>query len=222
MSSVRGIAFAAMITTCFCCGYAQNGKSNHDPGEVIWKPPPIKWPDDSPAATIPKVMISTLRVGNFRVILENTKLEDVRKHFGGTIGSDGDAGDFQAWLCLRGGDPNGPWILWLTSGETDGPAIGGFEWKRLSPSEVPDRRCRLVSQGSGGIQLPLAIHPGMTEVDVRRVLGRPTVALGMTLFFFHEHQEMIHQLPFTAENAIAIVFRDGKVSVIQVWKSTMN
>jgi hypothetical protein len=220
MARIRLIAVVLMAAACACP--AQKASSSAGGKKVIWEPPRIDWPDSLPTSTVPKEMIGSLRVANFPIVLEETKLEDAQRRFGGMIGSCGDAGDAEAWLCLHGRDANGPWIFWLTSGEIDGPAIGGFEWRRLAPNELPDHRCPLLRKGDGGIALPLQLHPGMTEVEMRRILGRPTIARGRTLIFFHEHQETIQNLPYTSENTITIVLRGGLVLAIQVSKTTSS
>ena len=189
---------------------------------VIWAPPKFDWPEQNLSPSVPKEIIGVLRVADFPVILEQTELEDAQRHFGGTIGSRGDGGDSEAWLCLHGSDANGPWIFWLTSGELDGPAIMGFQWRRLSLDETSDGRCNLLPPEKGGIELPFSLHPGMTEVDVRKILGRPSFVSAKALIYCHEHQELIRNLPYTAENLIAIVFRDGKISAIEASKTTSN
>lgn len=165
-------------------------------------------------------MIGSLRVGGMSIILEETKLDDARKHFGAGIGGRGDAGDAEAWVCLHGSDDDGPWMFWLTSGEIDGPSIGGFQWRRLSPDEMPDRRCPLLSKKSGGIELPAAIHLGIEEQEVRQILGRPTFEKGKLLIFSHEHRRVIRGETFYVSNNIAILVREGVVWAIEVAKST--
>lgn len=167
-------------------------------------------------------MIGTLRIANMPIVLGETKLQTVQRRFGGTLGSRGDAGDAEAWLCLYGSDSEGPWIFWLTSGEIDGPAIGGFQWRSLSRKEGPDRRCRFLPQAKGGIELPLAIHPGLNEAEVRQILGSPTVVRGKTLIFSHEHRMVIHGETWTVSNDVAVFFVDGAVRAIEVAKTTSD
>ncbi len=205
-----------------CVSSAQVTQSKPSAIKVIWSPPRIGWQDNPPSPTVPKEMIGTLRIDNMPINLEETKLEDARKHFGGTIGSRGDAGDAEAWLCLHGSDVNGPWIFWLTSGEIDGPSIGGFQWRRLSSSEKPDRRCRSLPNEGGGIRLPLAIHPGMTKLEVQQILGMPTYVRNNTQFFSHEHQRIIGKETWTVSNDMALVFRYGVVWAMEVAKTTSD
>jgi hypothetical protein len=62
----------------------------------------------------------------------------------------------------------------------------------------------------------------MTEPEMRKILGKPSFVSGKTLIYCHEHQEMIHNLPYSSDNLIAIVLRDGTVLAIEVSKSTSD
>ena len=154
--------------------------------------------------------------------LAGLEILDAQKRFGGTIGDRGDAGDAIGWLCLDGSNKNGPWILWLISGEINGPTIGGFQWRRLSPGETPDRRCSRIPDDKGGIELPIALHFGMTEAEVQKLLGRPTVTRSKTFFFSHEHEAVIDKEKYTVSNDVAVVFRGGRLWEIEVVKTTSN
>ena len=202
--------------------FAQTQRNGPGKDAILWSPPKMGWPDQLPRPTVPKEMIGSLRVANMPIILEETTLEGVQKRLGGTLGSRGDAGEAEAWLCFCGSDSEGPWIFWLTSGELDGPAISGFQWRSLSPGERPDRRCRQLSLGSGRIELPLAIHLRMTEMETRRILGIPTIVRGKLLIFSHEHKQVIRGETYSVSNDIAVALRDGVVWAIEVAKSTSN
>lgn len=210
-----------MVATVCACP-AQTVGSQNGAKTVIWSPPDVGWWDDMPRPTVPKEMIGALRVANVPIVLEETKLEDAQKRFGGTIGDRGDAGDAIGWLCLDGSNKNGPWILWLISGEINGPTIGGFQWRRLSPGETPDRRCSRIPDDKGGIELPIALHFGMTEAEVQKLLGRPTVTRSKTFFFSHEHEAVIDKEKYTVSNDVAVVFRGGRLWEIEVVKTTSN
>jgi hypothetical protein len=187
----------------------------------VWEPPTIDWPDSPSPATIQMEMIVALKVADFPIILEKTELEAAQRRFGGTIGSRGDAGDAEGWLCLYGRSAKGRWMLWLTSTEMNGPSIGGFQWRRLSPNESPDRRCSTIPKGSG-IKLPIALHLGMSEQEVRRILGRPTFVRGKVLIYCHDHSQLIDGATYDASNNVALVLRNGAVWVIKASKTTSN
>lgn len=213
--------FTVLFAVATCFSFAQTAHTSTDK-TILWSPPNTGWWDSMPQPTVPKEMIGTLRVADVPIILEETNLKDAKKRFGAIIGSRGDAGEALGWLCLHGSDADGTWILWLTSSEMDGPHIGGFQWRRLAANEIPDRRCALLPQDKSGIQLPIALHPGMTAAEVQKVLGQPTVKRGKTLFFCHEHQRVVRKENYTVSNNVAIVFRDGLVWAIEAAKTTSN
>jgi hypothetical protein len=158
-----------------------------------------------------------------RIILEKTKLEDVRKRFSGVLGYRGDASQALAWLCLFGNDASGGWVFWPTSGEMGGTSvIDGFQWRRLSSHERPDHRCRLLPSESGGVQLPISLHLGSSEEEVRHLLGRPTWSRGNLMIFDHEHSVIIRQENWIASNTVAFLIRDGSVWAIEASKITSN
>ena len=209
---VLGAAAACLSWLQLSAGAAQT---------VVWEPSGIDWPDSLPPPTVAQEKIPTLRLGDFLVTLDETKLRETAKHFGVAPGSRGDAGDAESWICLGGSDTRGRWVIWLTTSEINGEAIGGFAWRLLSPSEILDHRCRMLSKDDE-IKLPLALDLTMTEGATRKLLGRPTAADGGTLFYCHAHEKTINRFIYTISNDLAIRFRDHVVWAIEVSKSSSN
>jgi len=164
-------------------------------------------------------MITTLRIGKVPIILEETRLKDVEKNLGGTIGSRGDASEALQWLCFHGSDADGRWALWLETSEMGGGTVDGFALQRIPGKATVDRRCR--TEGAQ-IDLHIRLRVGLTESEVRGILGAPTAKYGNTLVFHHEHEEQVRNEPFTASNTVYTVLRGGVVWAIQVWKTTSN
>ena len=221
MKAIGKFALAFFALVCVCS--AQTANKTQGNRAILWSPPDFGWPEDLQQATVPKEMIRSFKVGDLPIILEETKLEDVRRLFGGTIGSQGDASEAVAWLCLHGSDASGKWMLWLTSGELEGSIyIDGIQWRRLSSNERPDRRCASLPVNKAGIALPIALHPGMKRQEVMQVLGRPTEAHGGMLIYFHEHQETIHNEPYSVDNTIGFSLRGDAVREIDVNRVTAD
>jgi hypothetical protein len=208
------LILAASLLAASCLAQHANSASAEGPA---WEPPNIEWPEELPRATIPNPMITSLSVASTRIILEKTSLTDARKHLGGVVGHRGDAGESLSWLCLHGTDADGRWILWLESSEVDGGDVSGFQYRRLSAGTTVDSRCREFGNIRHAIKLPVPLRLGMTESQVRGVLGLPTVTQGHTLIFDHEQKHAIHDVNFTLSNTVAVVFADGIASAIQVW-----
>jgi hypothetical protein len=168
--SISALFFVASAT------FAQSAsRQSSSSGQVIWGPPAWTY-DEIPKATVSKQMLATLRVSGFPVTLENTNMDDVASSLGGTIGQKGDAGKFEEWLCFHGTDANGSWVLWLESGKIDGGTAGSFHWRRLNKGAVLDRRCRVL--GKTKVELPIALWLDITEAEVLKSFGRPTVRHG--------------------------------------------
>jgi len=213
MSRRARIAFLCVVT---CAALAQS----HPPKGVVWKPQPIIYSRSLPDATVPKEMVGRLQVSNLDIVLEHTEIKDAQARFGGTLGAEGDAGDSLEWLCLRGADPTGQWVLWLESGEIDGGSIGSFQWRRVTPRTTFDNRCAALSPAGSAVKLPIALRLGIPETEVLRVLGKPTTRRGGTLLFVHEHQEVIKGEPFAALNTTTVLLRDGRAWAIEIGTST--
>jgi hypothetical protein len=186
---------------------------------ILWQAPKPDLPNSLPKASISKEMITTLRIGKVPIVLEETPINEVAKTVGGTIGSRGDASEALQWLCFHGSDADGRWALWLESSEMGGGTVDGFALQRIPSNATVDRRCR---KEEAQIDLPIRLRIGLTESEVRGILGAPTAKYRNTLVFDHEHEEKVRNEPFTASNTVHIALRGGVVWAIQVWKGTSN
>lgn len=184
---------------------------------ALWFPPHIDWP----ATKTGKLAMDHLAIAGFSVVLDQTLLENARKHFGAVIGSRGNAGDAESWLCLRGSDSNGAWIFWLTSEEINGDAVGGFIWKRLKRGQSPDARCRSV-HGQNAVRLLLPLQLGMTKAEALKLSGTPTSDHGESVFFMHERHEKIHSDDYSIDNGLEITIEGGKVEQIAAFEISSN
>lgn len=219
------ILFALAIAATLACprAAAQISQSSQNPSSsvaTIWKPPASDFWHSIPNATVPKAMVSNLTVAGASVVLETTPLRTIATRFSATIGRRGDAGDSVRWLCFHGSDSGGQWALWLESYEIDGGTVGGFEWQQIGNGAVFDRRCRTLSAGS--VELPRGLRLGLTSEEVKTVLGRPTAARGEVAIYVHSHKLSLRGKPFTSENVVQVVFRQGKVQSIDVSKTTTD
>ncbi len=189
---------------------------------IIWGPPNLKLPSTFPKPSIKSEMIKGLKIGGWPVTLEKTELAEAHKHFGAVIGGRGDASEALAWICLRGNDDQGAWAMWLYSGEIDGPAVGGFQWQKVSPDMQFDRKCKLLDGQKGNVELPNHLTLGMSEADVLARLGRPSGMSHNLAISSHEHNVTIHNEPYTVDNDVLIEYSEGKVSTIEVNHTTAN
>jgi hypothetical protein len=219
-SVTRRVAWALLCASA-CCSFSQNARRPPE-NIAIWTPPSAVDFPNSMKATVPGEMITSLNVSGLPVVLEESELEMVRKHAGGTIGHSGDAGDALSWLCYHGTDPQGDWVLWLMSSEIDGGAVGGFRWQRVRHAADVDGKCQTLPEGRSSVQLPVALQFGIAEAAVLDALGQPSSKLGNVLLYLHEHEVTIHNTPYTAMNTVAVILQGRVVWAIEVWKATTS
>jgi hypothetical protein len=215
-----GVAILAWLLSS-----ATGQTTNHSgsaPHRIPWEPPDSSFSSTVPAATIPDEMVTSLRVAGWPIVLEETDLKAAQRKFGGRIGTRGDAGDAEEWLCLYQQSGTDGWVLWLTSGEIDGGRIGGFIWRSIGQDKAVDTRCVSVEANRGTVELPISLRPGMTEAQAESILGMPSAKLGDTSTYEHEHKVTIRHEPYTAMNTVGVVYRNGLVWGIAVDKSTTN
>ena len=190
------------------------GKSMPDESSIPWQPFTMEFPEVAPQSTVPKEMVSALKVANWPITLETTKLTDAQRRFGGPLGHSGDAGDALGWLCLYQLNARNGWVLWLTSSEIDGESIGGFVWLRMSSGQKIDSRCKALNSEQGMVTSPVPLRLGMTKLQVEQLLGKPSGRFRNTFMYFHEHEGTIRNAPYTWDNSIDIVYRNGVVWAI--------
>jgi hypothetical protein len=83
---------------------------------------------------IPKPMVRGISVGSFKMELQHTKLEQIKKAFGGTIQSQGGAGSLANWLCYHTDGSKGPAAnTWFISN-----ILGGGEFVMIVAVQAAD------------------------------------------------------------------------------------
>lgn len=200
MKGHRAILLAISVAVA-----AQSGVQTNAP---TWAPPRVQLPSKWPDRTMRKPIITRITVAGLPIQLENTELEAVGKRLKIATGHHGDASEYLAWLCLHGQDKEGPWGLWLTSSEIDGPMIGGFQWQRLTPSVALDSRCGAFDD-SRSISLPVPIHLGMTETQVQAVLGKPSSRFREASIYVHQHELRLRGEPYSVDNSVILSYKNG-------------
>ncbi len=192
-------------------------------GGAIWEPQLLlKFTDDvMPHPSVPKQMIASLRLSGLNIPLEETEMDTLQAKFGGEVGARGDASESLRWLCLHGADEVGPWVLWLESGEIDGPRIGGFLWRRVFGTPVYDTRCGALPD-TAKVVLPINLTLGTSRDELLKVLGKPTWQKENIFLYEHEHEETIRGEPFDSWNSVIVAMRNGVVDAIDVTKTTSN
>jgi len=84
------------------------------------------------------------------------------------------------WLCFYGSYTNGHWRLWLEGSALGNGRVDGFALKRVGNDAQFDSRCHMLRQEEGGFKLPIPLRLDMSEMEVRNLLGRPSVVSQVT------------------------------------------
>ena len=194
------------------------------PSQVIsWEPPAfpgLALMDARP--TVPRMMVPSIYLAGSKVVLEETSLGGLQARFLGKVGHSGDAGYALSWLCVTGMSHEGRWIIWLESGELDGGTVGSFQWLSISRDARVDSRCGRIAGLMRSVTLPHRLQLGMSAQSLLKTLGKPTARRGNTLVYLHEHQSMIHKMPYTTDNAVAVIQSKGAVRQIAVSQTTTD
>ena len=180
-------------------------------------PPRIEWPESKIEGTV----FHRLSVAGFPIVLDHTSLEEARTRLGGVLGSAGDAGDAEEWMCFRGADTNGPWLFWLTSVEINGRAIGGFIWKRDDSATAVEPDCLLL-RGKNPIKLQLDLRLGTTKSRTLKLLGAPSIVQEQGMFYMQEREETIEGIQYTISNGVEVTVHDGVVVQIAATETSSS
>jgi|WetSurSiteA1Bulk_404760.scaffolds.fasta_scaffold07186_2 hypothetical protein len=189
-----------------------------------WEPPGLWGRDLSAKFTVAKDLVPTITIGSFRVILEQTALDEASARLGSAIGHAGEGGEEESWVCLQGKDQKIPWALWLRSGDIDnginGKVVGGFTLLRRSANEDLDRRC---GRAKDRISLPIPLRLGMSREEVLSTFGLPTFQSERLMLYSHHSRPM--QCPKFQDTSspcdlisqLYIRFDGNRVDAIEVW-----
>jgi len=82
---------------------------------------------DFKKANLDKVPVNAIKVGKLEVVLQRTRLNEIRKAYGGTIQRQGDGSERADWLCYYADGAN----VWFVAN-----ALGGFEFVMMVAAEA--------------------------------------------------------------------------------------
>jgi hypothetical protein len=111
-------------------------------------------------ANLSQAPVSTITAGGLKVKLQSTRLADIRKRYGGTIMSAGDA----TWLCYHTDNAN----TWFISN-----ALGGQEFVMMVAVEAASRMPADCEAAPEGFSLPDFGIPGLgaSTADLKATFG---------------------------------------------------
>jgi hypothetical protein len=184
---------------------------------VVWEPPKWDFPQDA-KATVPKEIVSKLRVSNVVITLEDTRLDKVEQLLGGTAGAKGNAGDSMQWLCFHGTDGAGQWVLWLESKEIDAGYVGSFQWQRLSSdAKIDSPMSRSQRYDRNEARCASETRDGRSRCV--KDSWQAFVAAGEKLIYLHEHEGSVNGVPFDLSNIVVVRVHGGEITSIAASKT---
>src|ERR1700751_2191855 len=110
LQSAGNMRFRNCVCLVLLASSAFTQTVNHHNIHRLWEPPAREVLENT-KATVPKEVLSSIRVANYDIMLGKTGMEDVQGRLGGEIGKRVDASDTSEWLCFHGADAIGKWIL---------------------------------------------------------------------------------------------------------------
>src|SRR5688572_23808628 len=110
--------------------------------QTLWEPRSLIVSDRVPVPNARWEMATAANVAGLTVTLEQTKLEEVAKRFGATLGSSGAIPDGLQWVCLVAAGGQSRWIAWFIVTDLDKEGtVSGFQLRHLRNDERADNRC---------------------------------------------------------------------------------
>lgn len=154
-------------------------------------------------ANLPSAPVSGIKVGSLSVKLQTTKLADVRRKFGGTILTTGDA----SWICYH----NGEAATWFLSN-----ALGGQEFVMMVAVEATGRMPGDCEAAPDGFALPDFGIPslGAATAELKATFG---AASGNKIAYRHDRPGGYADIA----QYIGYVMKSGKVAGIGVGETSV-
>ena len=190
---------------------------------VTWVPPNLLG-DSVPSRQATRLPVMSVRVGALGIVLENTSLAGVQQRLGGAVGHQGDAGESLSWLCLKGRDAAGAWVLWLEASEISGDYIAGFQLRRVATQARVDARC--ADLGATSVRITPDLRLGSRRDDVVALLGPVSGVRADTLVWGRLVSR--HAPPpasattLSTLSSVAVVLKNGRVDAVEAWRVTTN
>lgn len=123
-------------------------------------------------ANIPTVPVEAINVGGLKVVLQNTRLSEVKKAFGGTPMQSGDGSGRADWLCYTTDGSKGPQAnVWFISN-----ALGGHDFVMMVAVELANKATPGCEPAPAKLTLPVLPIPGLgaSTADLKAKFGSAT------------------------------------------------
>jgi hypothetical protein len=182
--------------------------------------PPPKWAEGLVLSETTEVdPVSPLAMGSKAIVLEKTPLAEVLSAVGsGEIHTQGDAGEFVAWLCYTVTSPKTKQRLWLTSSELGGGTIiDGISATEISLTTPPNSKCPELPGKFQPLHLGKNIWLGATAAELQRKLGAVKKAGNLLLYIYSGKQN-----EYDVMGTLAIEISHSRAIAIHAVHTTTN
>ena len=183
-------------------------------------PPPPKWAEGLILSETAKVdPVSPLTMGSKVIVLEKTPLAEVLSAVGsGEIHTQGDAGEFVAWLCYTVTSPETKQRLWLTSSELGGGTIiDGMSATEIPATTTPNNKCPELPGKFQPLHLGKNVWLGATASELQRKLGTTKKTGNLLLYIYSGKQN-----EYDVMGTLAIEISHSRAVAIHAVHSTTN
>jgi hypothetical protein len=180
-------------------------------------PPPARPVKGFPVSTLRKQPVNELYLGNLRVELEQTSLDEVAQAAGaGLIAHDASNKQASSWLCYTLPDPQWPQRLWLISSQLNGGVrIDDIYAAGIFPDEANDPGCPALPAALQPVRFDNNVWLGSTENDLLKRFGAPGLKVASVWSFAYTEEHSNYKSISLLETQI----RDGRVTGIRVARS---
>lgn len=152
--------------------------------------PPPSWPvpDIRPSGTTTQPATG-VTVGAFHVTFEKTTFKDILAALGpAPVGRQGDAGEFQMWVCYT--IPAARARLWLTSSELGGQEyIDGMVAKQLTGAQSQNSSCPVPIGETAIVSIDNGIWLGASVNKIKDILGTPNNGPASVIYYLYEGKD---------------------------------
>jgi len=181
--------------------------------------PPPSWPvPDIKTSSISTQPVTGVTLGSFEVVFERTTFKDVVGALGeAPIQQQGDAGEFQMWVCYTLVASHAR--VWLTSSELGGQKyIDGMVALRISSDVKSSPECPDLGSQHALAAIDRGIWLGTPLQKVKAILGRPNKSPKAVIYYSYAGKDGT----FDVNSTLALRMRNNIVTELHAMHSATN
>ena len=211
---------------------AANSLSLKDAVAKGYFPPPVEPVDNMDLKSLPAAKsspVSTLELGTLEVELEKTTLEDVQKSAAagrivGTVGRNGDASDYQNWLCYTISAPEQSERIWIYSGEMNVSEnfVEGIYAASIDKPAAASEKCPELSARLLPVYLSNSLWIGSGAYQLKNLYGEPSATMDDWWIYFYTGKVPVKGVEFDRQVILEAKVSGGKIVALAQSQLTTN